>query len=129
MVGSCLGTSTVASYLESAAVVEEGGRTGLTSLVVSLCFLLSLFFHPLIRAIPLVATAAALVVVVLFMMHGISELEFHDFVRALPALLIIVLIPRTFRISEAKRLRSGLGTDKLFQINCFKLFKKPGSGN
>jgi len=63
MLGSTLGTSTVTSYIESAAGVKEGGRTGLTALVVALCFVLSLMFHPIIRIVPLAATAPALVIV------------------------------------------------------------------
>ncbi|HVY71713.1 MAG TPA: NCS2 family permease [Verrucomicrobiae bacterium] len=101
MVGSCLGTSTVTSYIESAAGVEEGGRTGLTSMVVSICFLLALFFHPLIRAIPAVATAPALVVVGIFMMQSITDLDLKDFTKAMPALLIMVIMPLAFSINEA----------------------------
>jgi adenine/guanine/hypoxanthine permease len=100
MVGSCLGTSTVTSYIESAAGVEEGGRTGLTSLVVAGCFLLSLFVHPIIRMIPAVATAPALVIVGIFMMQGLSRLDLQDFAKAVPAVLIVVLMPLTFSISE-----------------------------
>ncbi len=100
MVGSCLGTSTVTSYIESAAGVEEGGRTGLTSLVVALCFLLALFFHPIIRMIPAAATAPALVIVGVFMMQGIAALDLKDFAKAVPAVLIMLLMPMTFSISE-----------------------------
>jgi AGZA family xanthine/uracil permease-like MFS transporter len=100
MVGSCLGTSTVTSYIESAAGVEEGGRTGLTSLVVALCFLLALFVHPIIRMIPAAATAPALVIVGIFMMQGIAALDLKDFAKAVPAVLIMLLMPLTFSISE-----------------------------
>jgi adenine/guanine/hypoxanthine permease len=100
MVGSVLGTSTVTSYIESAAGVEEGGRTGLTALVVSLCFLLALVFHPIIRVIPMAATAPALVTVGIFMMQGIAKLDLQDFAKALPAVMIILLMPLTFSISE-----------------------------
>ena len=100
MVGSCLGTSTVTSYIESAAGVEEGGRTGLTALVVAVCFLLSLFFHPIIRMIPAAATAPALVMVGIFMMQGLANLDLSDFAKAVPAVLIMVLMPLTFSISE-----------------------------
>lgn len=100
MAGSLLGTSTVTSYIESAAGVEEGGRTGLTALVVALCFLLSLVLHPLIRIIPLGATAPALVVVGIFMMQGLSQLRLDDFAKAAPAVLILLLMPLTFSISE-----------------------------
>jgi AGZA family xanthine/uracil permease-like MFS transporter len=100
MVGSCLGTSTVTSYIESAAGVEEGGRTGLSSLVVAVCFLLALFFHPLIRMVPPVATAPALIIVGVFMMQGMTRLNLNEFSQALPAILIIILMPLTFSISE-----------------------------
>jgi AGZA family xanthine/uracil permease-like MFS transporter len=100
MVGSVLGTSTVTSYIESAAGVEEGGRTGLTALVVSACFLAALFFHPVIRMIPTVATAPALVVVGVFMVQGITQLDLSDFTLAVPAILLVVLMPLTFSISE-----------------------------
>lgn len=100
MVGACLGTSTVTSYIESAAGVEEGGRTGLTSLVVAGCFLLALFFHPLFLAIPAVATAPALVIVGVFMMQSASKIDFGDFAKAVPAVLTMVLMPLSFSISE-----------------------------
>lgn len=100
MVGSCLGTSTVTSYIESAAGVEEGGRTGLTALVVAACFLLALFFHPIIRMIPAAATAPALVMVGIFMMQGLAKLDLSDFAKAVPAVLIMILMPLTFSISE-----------------------------
>ncbi|MEI7727952.1 MAG: NCS2 family permease [Verrucomicrobiota bacterium] len=100
MVGACLGTSTVTSYIESAAGVEEGGRTGMTSLVVAVCFLLALFFHPLIKMIPAVATAPALVMVGIFMMQGVTRLALTDFAKAAPAVLTMILMPLTFSISE-----------------------------
>jgi len=100
MVGSCLGTSTVTSYIESAAGVEEGGRTGLTGLTVAVGFLLSLFLHPLILMVPAVATAPALVIVGVFMMQSAARLDLRDFVTAAPAILTMVLMPLTFSISE-----------------------------
>lgn len=100
IVGSSLGTSTVTSYVESAAGAEEGGRTGLTGLVVSACFLLALFFHPLLRIIPAEATAPALIIVGVLMMQNITELRLNDFVTAAASVLIIILMPLTFSISE-----------------------------
>lgn len=100
MVGACLGTSTVTSYIESAAGVEEGGRTGLTALVVAGCFLLALFLHPLFLAIPAVATAPALVIVGIFMMQSMAKLDLGDFAKAVPAVLTMVLMPLSFSISE-----------------------------
>ncbi len=100
MVGACLGTSTVTSYIESAAGVEEGGRTGLTSLVVAACFLLALFFSPVILAVPALATAPALVVVGIFMMQGVTRLDLSDFSVAAPCVLTMLLMPLTSSISE-----------------------------
>jgi adenine/guanine/hypoxanthine permease len=100
MVGASLGTSTVTSYIESAAGAEEGGRTGLTAVVVAICFLVAVVLHPLLRAIPAEATAPALVVVGILMMQNISGLNLRDFVYAVPCVLIIVLMPLTFSISE-----------------------------
>lgn len=100
MVGACLGTSTVTSYIESAAGVEEGGRTGLTALVVAACFLLALCFTPLILAVPAVATAPALVVVGIFMMQGVTRLDLGDFSVAAPCVLTMLLMPLTSSISE-----------------------------
>jgi len=100
MAGACLGTSTVTSYIESAAGVEEGGRTGLTALVVAGCFLLALFVHPLLLAIPAVATAPALVIVGILMMQSTAKLDLGDFAKAVPAVLTIILMPLSFSISE-----------------------------
>jgi AGZA family xanthine/uracil permease-like MFS transporter len=100
IISSLLGTSSTTSYIESAAGVEAGGRTGLTTLVVGLCFLLSLFFSPLILAIPAVATAPALVIVGVFMMQTAADLELPDFVKAVPAVLTILFMPLAFSISE-----------------------------
>ena len=100
MFGALLGTSTTTSYIESAAGVEEGGRTGLTSLAVAALFLLALFFTPLILAIPAAATAPALVIVGLFMLQGVTEIDWQDFAVAVPAGLTILTMPLTFSISE-----------------------------
>jgi adenine/guanine/hypoxanthine permease len=100
MFGSTLGTSTVTSYIESAAGVEAGGRTGLTAIVTAICFLLALFLTPLILVIPAVATAPALVVVGAFMMQGLAELDLRDFTKAAPAFMTIVMMPFAFSISE-----------------------------
>jgi AGZA family xanthine/uracil permease-like MFS transporter len=100
MTGAALGTSTVTSYIESAAGAEEGGRTGLTALTVSACFLAALFLHPLLRAIPAEATAPALVIVGVLMMQSVAELDLRDFAKAVPCVLIMLLMPLTFSISE-----------------------------
>lgn len=100
MVGATLGTSTVTSYIESAAGVESGGRTGLAALATSACFLLAMFFHPLIAVVPAVATAPALVVVGIFMMQSVAELDLRDFANAVPAVVIMLVMPLSFSIAE-----------------------------
>ncbi len=100
MFGACLGTSTTTSYIESAAGVEEGGRTGLTSLVTAACFLLAMFFVPVINAVPELATAPALVIVGVFMMQSVLEIDFKDFAVAVPAVLTLLVMPLAFSISE-----------------------------
>ena len=95
-----MGTSTVTSYIESAAGVEAGGRTGLTVIVTAFCFILALFLTPLIQIIPAVATAPALVIVGAFMMQGLAELDLRDFEKAAPAFVTILAMPFAFSISE-----------------------------
>jgi adenine/guanine/hypoxanthine permease len=90
----------VTSYIESAAGVETGGRTGLTSVVTAICFLLALFLTPLILIVPAVATAPALVIVGAFMMQGLGELDLADFTKAAPAFMTIIMMPFAFSISE-----------------------------
>jgi AGZA family xanthine/uracil permease-like MFS transporter len=94
------GTSTVVSYIESASGVEAGGRTGLTSLTTAVLMLLALFFTPLILIIPAAATAPALVIVGVFMMQSVTEIDMSDFRTALPAVLMLLAIPLTFSIAE-----------------------------
>ena len=100
MIGSTFGTSTVTSYIESAAGVEAGGRTGLTAVATSICFLLALFLSPLIAVIPAAATAPALVIVGVFMMQSITELDLKDFAKAVPAVVTMLAMPLTFSIAE-----------------------------
>lgn len=96
---SLIGTSTVVSYIESAAGVEAGGRTGLTAMVTALCFLLALFLSPLILMIPAVAVAPALVVVGIVMFECVVDLNFQRFEIAAPAALTILTMPLAFSIS------------------------------
>lgn len=98
--GSVLGTSTTTSYVESAAGIEAGGRTGLTSVVVGLCFLLSLLVVPLIASIPAIATAPALVMVGILMSQGLQRLPYDDLAETASAVLTMLLIPLTFSITE-----------------------------
>lgn len=100
MVGSTLGTSTVTSYIESAAGVEAGGRTGLTAITTAVCFLLALFLSPLIAVIPAAATAPALVIVGVYMMQTVADLDLKDFAKAVPAVITLLAIPLTFSIAE-----------------------------
>jgi AGZA family xanthine/uracil permease-like MFS transporter len=109
MIGSCLGTSTVTSYIESAAGVAAGSRTGLSSLVVAACFLLALFFTPIILLIPAAATSPALVIIGVLMFQSAAELHLNDFSRAVPVAVAIMMMPLTFSISEGIAL--GLITD------------------
>jgi len=97
--GSVLGTSTVTSYIESATGIEEGGRTGLTAVVVALLFIGALFFTPLIIAVPAVATAPALVIVGAFMMKGARDVPWERHDEAIPAFLTIVAMPLTYSIA------------------------------
>ena len=100
--GACLGTSTVTAYIESATGVEQGGRTGLTSVVVASLFLLALFFSPLIAMIggypPL--TAPALVMVGVMMFANTRSIDWTDFTEALPAFAVIVGIPLCYSIGD-----------------------------
>lgn len=99
-IGSAIGTSTVTTFVESAAGVGEGGRTGLTSFVTALCFLLALFFAPLFLSIPGAATAPALILVGLMMLTPIKEVDLHDFSEAIPAFLCIIFMPLAYSISD-----------------------------
>jgi adenine/guanine/hypoxanthine permease len=100
MLSALFGTSTVVSYVESASGVEAGGRTGLTTITTALLMLVALFFTPLILMVPAVATAPALVIVGVFMMQSITEIDMTDFKTAVPAVLTIIGIPLTFSIAE-----------------------------
>lgn len=98
--GSCLGTSTVTTYVESASGVAEGGRTGLTSFTTACLFALALIFSPLFIAVPGAATAPALILVGLFMMSPIKEIDLEDFTEAIPAFLTIIMMPLAYSIAE-----------------------------
>jgi AGZA family xanthine/uracil permease-like MFS transporter len=98
--GSIMGTSTVTTYVESAAGVSEGGRTGLTSLVTALCFFAALFFAPIFIAIPGAATAPALILVGLFMLSPIKDLDLTDYSESIPAFICILAMPLTYSIAE-----------------------------
>ena len=99
MIGAVVGTSPVTAYIESAAGVQAGGRTGLTAAVVAVLFLLSLFFAPLAGAVPAYATAPALVFVAALMAKGLKEIDWDDMTEAAPALVTALAIPFTYSIA------------------------------
>ena len=98
--GAAMGTSTVAVYVESAAGVNEGGRSGLTAFVTGICFILALFFAPLFLAIPASATTPVLVLVGLMMMSSVLKINFDDYAEAIPAFVCILFMPLTYSISD-----------------------------
>jgi len=98
--GAALGTSTVTSYVESASGVAEGGRTGLTSLTTGLLFGLALFLSPLFLLVPSAATAPALILVGLFMLSPVKDIDLGDFTEAIPAFLTIIMMPLAYSIAE-----------------------------
>ena len=99
-VGACLGTSTTTTYVESAAGVAQGGRSGLTAFAVSICFAVALFFSPLFLSIPAAATAPALVIVGLLMLEPIKYIPFDDFSESIPAFVCLIMMPLTYSISN-----------------------------
>lgn len=99
-VGSMLGTSTITTFVESASGVGEGGRTGLTSFVTAVCFLLSLFLAPFFLSVPGAATAPVLILVGLMMMTTILKVDFSDYSEAIPAFMCIIIMPMAYSISE-----------------------------
>jgi AGZA family xanthine/uracil permease-like MFS transporter len=100
LVGAVAGTSPVTSYIESASGVAVGGRTGLTSVVVGILFLGTLFFAPVVQAIPAFATAPALILVGALMMVALTEVEWTDPSAAIPAFLTVIIIPLTYSIAN-----------------------------
>ncbi len=99
-IGALLGTSNVTTYVESAAGISAGGRTGLTSVVTGLLFILCLFFAPIAMIVPGAATAPALVVVGILMMSGLSKIKWDEFSEAAPAFFTAVIMPFTYSISN-----------------------------
>ena len=98
--GACMGTSTVTTFVESPAGVAAGGRTGLTSVTTGIMFILALFIAPLFAIIPAAATAPVLVVVGVFMMSAVMEINWHDLTEAVPAFLTIAMMPFAYSIAE-----------------------------
>lgn len=98
--GGCVGTSTVSTFVESAAGVAEGGRTGLTAVVTAIMFALALFFSPVFASITSAVTAATLILVGLFMIEPIREINLQDYTESIPAFLTIIMMPFTGSISD-----------------------------
>ncbi|WP_010295594.1 NCS2 family permease [Clostridium senegalense] len=98
--GACLGTSTVSTFVESASGVAEGGRTGLTAVSTAVMFFLALFFSPIFAVITPAVTASALVLVGLFMIEPIKEIDLDDYTEAIPAFLTIIMMPFSYSISD-----------------------------
>ena len=99
-VGACLGTSTTTTYVESASGVAQGGRSGLTAFVIACCSAVSLFFSPLFLAIPPAATAPVLVIVGLFMLSPIKDIELENYAESIPAFVTIIMMPMAYSISD-----------------------------
>jgi AGZA family xanthine/uracil permease-like MFS transporter len=99
VIGALLGTSTTTAYVESAAGIEQGGRTGLTSIFTGALFLLALLFVPVVGIVPAYATAPALIMVGLFMMKEVKSIDFSNLEEAFPAFIIMVMIALSYSIS------------------------------
>lgn len=100
LTGSVLGTSTITTFVESSAGIAAGGRTGLTSLVTSLCFVVCLFLSPIASIIPSQATAPALVFVGVLMLKNFSKVDMSDMRSAVPAFLTLIMMPLTYSIAN-----------------------------
>ena len=120
-VGAILGTSTTTTYVESAAGVAQGGRSGLTALVVGACFVIAIFFSPLFLSIPSAATAPTLIIVGLLMAEQIKNVNFDDFSESIPAFVCMLMMPLTYSISNG--ILIGMITYVLMNMICGK-YKK-----
>ena len=120
-VGAALGTSTTTTYVESAAGVAQGGRSGLTAFAVAVCFAIAMFFSPLFLSIPAAATAPALIIVGLLMMEPIKNITFNEFEESIPAFICITMMPLTYSISNGILL--GMLAYVVINLTCGK-FKK-----
>lgn len=119
--GAVLGTSTTTTYVESAAGVDQGGRSGLTAFAVACCFAVTLFFSPLFLSIPSSATAPVLILVGLLMIEPIKNIPFNNFTESIPAFICIIMMPLTYSISHGILL--GLISYVLLNMLCGQ-FKK-----
>ena len=119
--GAVLGTSTTTTYVESAAGVAQGGRTGMTAFTIACCFAITLFFSPLFLSIPSAATAPVLIIVGLLMLEPICKIDFSDYTESIPAFICIILMPLAYSISDG--ILIGLIAYVLLNLLCGK-FKK-----
>lgn len=119
--GAMIGTSTTTTYVESAAGVAQGGRSGLTAFVIGCCFAVALLFSPLFLSIPAAATAPALVLVGLLMLEPIRNIPFEDFTESIPAFICVIMMPLTYSISNG--IHIGMISYVLMNMVCGK-FKK-----
>lgn len=115
-IGSMMGSSTITTYVESASGIAEGGRSGLTSLVTGVLFILALFFAPLFLLIPSAATTGALVLVGVFMMDAVSKIDIEDISEALPAFITMIMMVLTYSIADGMVL--GLLCYVLVKLGC-----------
>ncbi len=118
MVGALFGTSTTTTYVESAAGIEQGGRSGFTSIVTALCFLVGMIFVPVITVVPAYATAPALILVGFFMMKEIKKIPFSSLEEGFPSFVIITMIALSYSISTG--LAFGFISFVLFKLIRFK---------
>lgn len=98
--GACLGTSTVTTYVESATGIEEGGRTGLTAVIVGILFIVFIFIAPIAKMIPMSAVCAAIVIVGVLMMGGVRQIDWKNLEEAIPCFLAIAIMPFAYSISD-----------------------------
>ena len=99
-IGACLGTSTITTFVESSSGISEGGRTGLTAVTTGVLFLLALFFSPLFLTIPSFATAPALMFVGFLMMQQVTNINWQDLTKAIPAFVTITMMGFAYSISD-----------------------------
>ena len=100
MAGSCLGVSTTTTFVESAAGIAAGGRSGLTAFTTAVCFALAMLFSPLFLAIPNAATAPVLVIVGVFMITQIKDIDFDDYSEGIPAFITFIIMPLAYSIAD-----------------------------
>ena len=119
--GAVLGTSTTATYVESAAGVVQGGRTGLTAFVIACCFAIALFFSPLFLSVPAAATAPVLIIVGMLMMEPVVNIDFGDATESIPCFITLIMMPLTYSIASGVML--GMISYVVLNMFCGK-FKK-----